>query len=86
MAHAEKCPICGGNGVLADGPAYLYPTAPTCHGCGGGGWVSVQDEIISIPSVWTPMPSVTTHTISTGDDPNEYIATWGAPTWGAVQT
>jgi hypothetical protein len=43
MAHAEKCPICNGNGVLAEGPAYLYPTAPTCHGCGGCGWVSVQD-------------------------------------------
>ncbi|HEG43022.1 MAG TPA: hypothetical protein ENH94_03130 [Phycisphaerales bacterium] len=43
MAHAEKCPLCNGtgnedgHGGIADG------TVPTCHGCRGSGWVSVQD-------------------------------------------
>lgn len=29
MAHAEKCPVCKGNG---------------CQGCGGRGWVEVSDD------------------------------------------
>jgi DnaJ-class molecular chaperone len=50
--HAEKCPICDGNGVMAEGPAFLYPTAPICHGCGGKGWVEVND----VPHGWICHP------------------------------
>ncbi len=43
MAHAETCPVCQGTGkvygVLETG---AFPTQ-TCHGCGGAGWVTVQD-------------------------------------------
>jgi len=40
MAHAEKCPVCGGAGkVKVDGITI------DCHGCEDGkGWVTVKDE------------------------------------------
>lgn len=45
MAHAETCPLCGGtgnkNGAPVDNP---IGTNETCGGCGGLGWVSVQDN------------------------------------------
>jgi DnaJ-class molecular chaperone len=47
MAHAEKCPVCYGSGRVKVG----YPLATidygdkTCHGCGGTGWVTVQDPL-----------------------------------------
>ncbi len=34
MAHAEICPVCKGNGKVEK---------ETCHGCGGKGWVQVDD-------------------------------------------
>lgn len=54
MAHAEKCPVCGGTGkILKD--EYPFTTAinnpTTCHGCGGLGWVTVQD---GAPLKWEP--------------------------------
>ncbi len=47
MAHSEICPICQGSGKAvpegywAGGPE----SYPTCHGCGGKGWIviSVQE-------------------------------------------
>jgi len=48
MAHSETCPLCGGSGKLklAGGkPAEQEDIfAKTCHGCGGQGWVTVQDK------------------------------------------
>jgi len=49
MAHAEKCPVCGGKGEIDDpiDDSSFYPThasKKTCHGCGGKGWVVVPDE------------------------------------------
>lgn len=49
MSHAEKCPICFGAGVitgLKDGvrPYMGSCTYPTCHGCGGRGWVTVESK------------------------------------------
>ena len=48
MAHAETCPICGGTGKfrypLLDGSSSATPLESTCHGCGGLGWVTVQDR------------------------------------------
>ncbi len=47
MSHTEKCPVCNGKGTIclhqADTPAYVHPTCPTCHSCGGNGWIIVID-------------------------------------------
>ena len=47
MAHAERCPICYGTGKLTPPKIPYYtsdsPQPQTCHGCGGLGWVTVQD-------------------------------------------
>mgnify|MGYP001586940516 CR=1 FL=1 len=54
MSHAEKCPVCGGSGIVhPDYPVItkdgLISTAGiTCKGCGGLGWVTVQDT----PMTW----------------------------------
>ena len=54
MAHAEKCPICEGSGRLPlpveMGTSASRPYDKLCHGCGGKGWVSVQDEIVTVLS------------------------------------
>jgi DnaJ-class molecular chaperone len=48
MSHAEKCPVCQGFGHVLD---LAVPTATSrvpmrpCHGCGGTGWVTVQDGV-----------------------------------------
>lgn len=44
--HAEKCPVCGGSGHIADYNDTPQTTSAsvnyrTCHGCGGKGWVLV---------------------------------------------
>jgi len=52
MVHAERCPICGGTGVVVwdnekgryVGCARVEISAVPCHGCGGKGWVEVNDE------------------------------------------
>jgi len=45
MAHAEKCPVCHGTGKITKGGWHAgTPLKKTCHGCGGKGWVTVQDN------------------------------------------
>jgi len=47
MAHAEICPICKGEGKLQLGtlPSTTYTVnTKICHGCGGKGWVEVEDR------------------------------------------
>lgn len=39
--HAERCPICLGEGKIPD--AYNAELVK-CHGCGGKGWVEVKDD------------------------------------------
>lgn len=41
MAHAEKCPICGGSGRLPDDGKTTDVKYPICHGCNGKGWITV---------------------------------------------
>lgn len=56
MAHAEKCPVCGGEGTVTK---MVNTTAgvevETCKGCGGKGWVEVSDA---------PSENNTTHFIT----------------------
>jgi len=45
MSHAQKCPICHGEGTIPL-PGYEQTTGTmreTCHGCGGNGWVTIRD-------------------------------------------
>jgi len=40
--HAELCPVCKGNGKVAEKDIYGKITEEQlCHGCGGLGWVKV---------------------------------------------
>ena len=53
MAHAEKCPICLGEGIIYKVPETITGIftrflvrdsyKKTCYGCGGKGWVEMQD-------------------------------------------
>ena len=65
--HAEKCPVCDGEGKINQPRPNSIPdhVFVECHGCNGRGWVEVRDDIINIPSVWiepwqAPYGSVTT--------------------------
>jgi DnaJ-class molecular chaperone len=45
MAHAEVCPICKGKGTIEKGGNTTDAKFPvTCHGCGGTGWITVNDN------------------------------------------
>ena len=44
MAHAQICPVCNGKGKLKDGSK--------CHGCGGKGWITIQDNDKNNPWLW----------------------------------
>ena len=48
MAHAETCPVCGGRGSVAlgivDNTSTVQQYPLLCHGCGGLGWVTVEDS------------------------------------------
>ena len=51
---AELCPVCWGKGRLADGKGDRDSAfAETCHGCGGKGWVTVQEHR-SMPPFGSP--------------------------------
>ena len=41
-SHAERCPVCHGAGKVK--PKGLGEPEKQCHGCGGRGWVTVQDR------------------------------------------
>lgn len=59
MAHAEKCPICGGSGrsetTQAETGTLVRKSQP-CHGCGGKGWVEIGDMIPVFLSPMIPAP------------------------------
>ena len=50
MNHAEKCPVCEGQGytfevvILPDGSGAANNKKP-CHGCNGKGWVEVSGNL-----------------------------------------
>lgn len=54
MAHAEKCPVCDGEGKLV---GLLPEDKVACYGCSGKGWVEVgvQDYIWVEQTHW-PVP------------------------------
>ena len=53
MAHAEKCPVCGGSGKVKAEFNAPGGTAQEgfldCHGCNGKGWVEVSDSATPFP-------------------------------------
>jgi hypothetical protein len=59
MSHAEKCPVCGGTGeVFKETGTSAGKAATACHGCGGRGWVEVQDgaQYYSVPYYYPCYP------------------------------
>jgi len=67
MAHAERCPICNGNGTIKttqdDGTTLgSVELQETCHGCDGKGWVTVSDgqgyygDHYNDPPIYDPFP------------------------------
>ena len=45
MAHAQKCPICSGEGTVEKDIGHgIGREDLTCHGCGGKGWITIQDN------------------------------------------
>lgn len=44
MAHAERCPLCSGEGKIIKYNEGMQTTSKTCHGCNGKGWVEVHDS------------------------------------------
>ena len=48
MCHSEQCPVCNGAGKLWVPPpkdvTSINDTYKPCHGCGGTGWVTVEDK------------------------------------------
>ena len=60
MAHAEKCPLCGGSGQIETPPPKDSTQASLntklCHGCGGSGWVTVQDPGVPYIPPYIPVP------------------------------
>ena len=68
MNHAEKCPVCGGSGkILNNSPPYykdsatsIEPPFTACNGCGGSGWVTVQDTPVFWPYPTTEIDDTTT--------------------------
>lgn len=76
MAHAEKCPICLGKGKIAyTGKEAVIPwiEQPNCYGCGGKGWVEIQDqqpEYWPWPAYDIPLDTITQLTKGTITDTN----------------
>jgi len=73
MAHAEKCPVCGGRGTVLPKDIGGYTaslTEETCHGCGGKGWVEVGDSPLftTIEATWPPQYDTTGTPVP---DPNQ---------------
>ena len=59
MSHSEKCPVCGGSGKYKSLELPMLKEE-TCHGCGGAGWVTVQDTPIFWPYPTTEIDDATT--------------------------
>lgn len=46
MSHSEICPICNGKGkkqIFTPTSSSTMPILEICNGCGGCGWITVQD-------------------------------------------
>jgi len=57
MAHAERCPVCGGCGKISqpnEGTSTVPPSPLLCHGCSGRGWVTVEDSPRVYPEPFSP--------------------------------
>ena len=54
MSHAERCPVCYGQGKLPLGDSNTTaPIEKICHGCNGSGWIVVPDnQTYTIKNPW----------------------------------
>jgi DnaJ-class molecular chaperone len=46
---AVLCPVCCGRGTIPSQPVGVSLTENKCHGCGGLGWVTVPDDLWTMP-------------------------------------
>ena len=63
MSHAERCPVCYGSGKYtppANPNSSAVPQPQICHGCGGKGWVELNDY--TTPNPWVSPPYVPPYT------------------------
>ena len=74
MAHAEQCPICYGRGTTPGDPGLTAPEYKLCRGCGGKGWVAVDDTIMYPGGIYP-----------NGDPISNPTITWHSP-WTAGET
>ena len=60
---AEICPVCWGRGTYCNHdvkmPLHLHLACPTCHGCGGKGWVTVPEDDPYVTSTPINIPNTT---------------------------
>ena len=65
MSHAEICPICGGFGrIRTNTDTTGGSEEEICHGCGGVGWVVVDDNYPILPSPFIPPNTKWTITVN----------------------
>ena len=80
MSHAEKCPVCEGAGRLPDGKGETSSArGKDCNGCGGKGWVTVDDGSPSRPC-WPPPPQLPIHA-----EPDQRIVRFDQPSIPAMK-
>ena len=67
MAHAEKCPICDGEGKYWP-EGWCASEGANCYGCNGKGWVEVADGPYYTIQPLGPLYGAPNHTIHPWND------------------
>ena len=52
--HKTTCPICNGEGQVKDKRNPSPDAMKQCHGCGGTGWITVQEPSPIVPKIDKP--------------------------------
>lgn len=77
MAHAEQCIICKGKGAIVDATksAQQSDGRVACHGCGGKGWVQIDDNEQDFPAPAYPFYPIP-YSPPTAPWPQPYYTYW----------